>query len=380
MTEPAATSDGGAQRALPGPVVMLVGLAGFVIVIGGLRAASSIVSQVFLALVLTVAVFPVQRYLIQRNWPRWTAFVAGALTVSAIFIAITASVILAIARFGTLLTGYEQQAADDVSKVTDQLNQWGVGVDQQKLLSNSVDPARLASLIGDLLGAVASLGTSAFFILTVLFFMALDAYHFPTLLERVAVERPTQVKALSDWAHTTRVYYVVSTIFGFIVAVIDAIALALLSVPGAVAWGVLAFVTNYIPNIGFVLGLIPPAALALLDGGVGTMVAVIVAYSAINFVIQSLIQPKFVADAVGLSPTITIISLLFWTWVLGALGALLAVPASLFVRAVLVDANERAAWLIPLIASDPRAKPNGEPRPSEPPAMTERDKGTKPVI
>jgi predicted PurR-regulated permease PerM len=76
---------------------------------------------------------------------------------------------------------------------------------------------------------------------------------------------------------------------------------------------------------------------------------VIVAYSAINFVIQSLIQPKFVADAVGLSPTLTILSLFFWAWVLGALGALLAIPLSLLIKALLVDSDRRADWLRPLI-------------------------------
>ena len=79
-------------------------------------------------------------------------------------------------------------------------------------------------------------------------------------------------------------------------------------------------------GVGFVLGLIPPVLLALLQGGVRQAVLVIVAYSVINFMIQSLLQPKFVGDAVGLSVTLTFLSLVFWTFVIGPLGALLAVP------------------------------------------------------
>ena len=74
-----------------------------------------------------------------------------------------------------------------------------------------------------------------------------------------------------------------------------------MGVPGAFVWAVLAFVTNFIPNIGFIIGVIPPALIALLDGGPALMVAVIVVYSVINFVIQSVIQPRVVGDAVGLS-------------------------------------------------------------------------------
>ena len=84
--------------------------------------------------------------------------------------------------------------------------------------------------------------------------------------------------------------------------------------------GLLSFITNYIPNIGFVLGLIPPALLALLQGGVRQAVLVIVAYSVINVMIQSLLQPKFVGDAVGLSVTLTFLSLVFWTRVSGLWG------------------------------------------------------------
>jgi hypothetical protein len=165
-----------------------------------------------------------------------------------------------------------------------------------------------------------------------------------------AAQRPHLVEALTGFAGATRQYVVVSTVFGLIVALVDVAALYWLDVPLPWLWGLLAFITNYIPNIGFVLGLIPPALLAMLQGGVRQAVLVIVAYSVINVVIQSLIQPKFVGDAVGLSVTLTFLSLVFWTFVIGPLGALLAVPLSLFVKALLVDADPDSRWLDPLIA------------------------------
>jgi AI-2 transport protein TqsA len=169
--------------------------------------------------------------------------------------------------------------------------------------------------------------------------------------------------ALTSFARATRQYIVVSTVFGLLVALVDVAALYWLDVPLPWLWGLLAFITNYVPNIGFVLGLIPPALLALLEGGVRQAVLVIVAYSVINLVIQSLIQPKVVGDTVGLSITLTFLSLVFWTFVIGPLGALLAVPLTLLTKALLVDADPAARWLDPLITSDrPRARddPDGE--------------------
>jgi AI-2E family transporter len=103
--------------------------------------------------------------------------------------------------------------------------------------------------------------------------------------------------ALSRFAKGTRQYLLVTTVFGFIVAVLDTIALAIMGVPLALTWGLLAFMTNYIPNIGFIIGLVPPALLALLSGGPDLMLVVIV-YGTLNFVLQSLVQPRFIGDAV----------------------------------------------------------------------------------
>ena len=88
----------------------------------------------------------------------------------------------------------------------------------------------------------------------------------------------------------------------------------------------------------------------------------VVAYSVINLVIQSLIQPKFVGDAVGLSVTLTFLSLVFWTFVIGPLGALLAVPLSLFAKALLVDADPDSRWLDPLIAPGQQGDQDGPGR------------------
>ena len=173
-------------------------------------------------------------------------------------------------------------------------------------------------------------------------FLAFDASKSRELAAGARQEHPGFVDAMASFAHGTRSYLAVSAVFGLIVAVIDTAVLYALGVPGAFVWGVLAFVTNFIPNIGFVIGLVPPAIIALLEGGPGLMLAVIVVYCVVNLVIQSVIQPKVVGDVVGLSTTLTFLSLVFWTWVLGPLGALLAVPMSLFFKAVLVEMDPAA--------------------------------------
>jgi AI-2 transport protein TqsA len=142
-------------------------------------------------------------------------------------------------------------------------------------------------------------------------------------------------------------------VFGLIVAAIDAGFLWLVGVPLPLLWGLLAFITNYIPNVGFIIGLLPPALLALLEGGPRLMIMVIVAYSVINFILQSIIQPKILADAVNLSLTLTFLSLVFWTFVIGPIGALLAVPLTLLAKALLLDADPNTRWISDLLEGAP---------------------------
>jgi len=201
-----------------------------------------------------------------------------------------------------------------------------------------------------LLGGAAGLASNIVLILGLLLFMGLDAGGYTGVLRRMPADRRPLAEALGKFAVGTRRYLVVSTVFGAIVALLDVGVLYLLHVPAPWLWGLLAFITNYIPNIGFVIGLIPPAVLALLAGGWKSMLLVIVLYIVINSVIQSGIQPKIVGGSVGLSGTLSFLSLIFWAFVLGAWGALLAIPLTLFARALLVDVDAHSRWVVPLLS------------------------------
>jgi AI-2 transport protein TqsA len=180
----------------------------------------------------------------------------------------------------------------------------------------------------------------------------------------IAAERPRIAEALDHFAWGTRQYLLVTTVFGFIVAVLDSIALGILGIPLAVTWGLLSFITNYIPNIGFIIGVVPPALLGLLTGGPKLMVIVIVVYCVLNFIVQSIIQPRFIGDAVGLSVTVTFVVLFFWAWLLGPLGAILAIPLTLLCKALLVDIDPQAKWADALLrdsAKEPEPVAEGDP-------------------
>jgi len=221
-------------------------------------------------------------------------------------------------------------------------------------------------VVTDIFGGLLSTLSDLFFILTLLLFLAVDGVAFPINLGTMEGAHGRFAEAMASFAIGTRRYIVVSTIFGLIVAILDVGLLYLLGIPLPWLWGMLAFITNYIPNIGFVIGMIPPALLGLLEDGWSGALAVIVGYCILNVIIQSVIQPRFVGQAVGLSTSLTFLSLVFWTWVFGPLGALLAIPFSLFAKALLVDADPRNRWLVPLLSGGPQVPSTPEPPPDAP--------------
>ncbi|TQF66123.1 AI-2E family transporter [Rhodococcus spelaei] len=328
-------------------------MAGAVVAVAGIRAFSGVVGPVFLALMLTVAVQPLGNWLQRKGAPRSIAVVATLTTVNLVLLGLVAALVLSIGQLATLLPDYADKADQLVADVQSWLGGLNIGSDQVNTALSNIDLGKAVGLLDDILRGLLGVFSNLFFIVALLLFMAVDASSFGERMRAVAYARPDMAYAFSSFASGTRSYLIVSTVFGLIVAVIDAGALWAMGIPLPILWGLLSFITNYIPNIGFVVGLIPPALIALLQGGPMLMLWVIVVYSVINVIIQSVIQPKFVGDAVGLSVTLTFLSLVFWGWVLGALGALLAIPMTLLVKALLLDIDPTTRWANALISGSP---------------------------
>ncbi|WP_017933644.1 AI-2E family transporter [Nocardioides sp. Iso805N] len=365
------------QRALPGLpriLVVLLGLAAAVVVIAGARGAASLIGPIFLALVVTIAAHPL-RTMLDRHVPRWVSTTVCLLVVNLLLIGLACTLVIAVARFASLLPEYEAKFNEQLNQLTAHLHTLSISTDQIDNLRDHLDLGKLTGAVTAALSGIFGALSSVLFIVALVFFMTIDGSAFPSRLAEAAKAKPTLVEAVEDFCHGTRRYLLVSTVFGLIVAVCDTVALAIMGVPAPLLWGLLAFLTNYIPNIGFIIGLVPPAVLAGLDSGLGLMLAVVAVYCLLNLVIQSAIQPKVVGDAVGLSTTLTFVSLVFWSWVIGPLGAILAIPLSLLVKALLIDADPGSRWLRPLVSNreattepdpPPHGPPSSEPSPAAP--------------
>jgi AI-2 transport protein TqsA len=323
-------------------VRILLALASGVVVAFGMAAIGGILAPTLLALVLTICAQPVRAWLTRHGTPDGVATGGVALTVFALLAGFAGLLIVALAQFVGMLPQYQAQFQQFGAQISSWLQSIGVGSEEVKTIAAGFDPSKFMDFFTGLLGGAFGLLSLGVIVLTMLILMPADAAYTPMLLRQLEPTRPNLVYAMGGFAHSVRRYMVVTTVLGVVQGVIDGLALWLLGVPAALLWAILAFLCSYIPNVGYFIALVPPLVFGFLTGGWGTVVAIIVIYGLINAVVQSVVQPKVVGNAVALSQTLTFFSVLFWAVVLGPIGAILAVPLTLLVRAVLVDSDPRA--------------------------------------
>jgi AI-2 transport protein TqsA len=368
--------DASNRWTLPRGLIILLGVAAALGAALGLREFRTILGPVFLALVLSIAVHPVRRFADRHAWPAWLGVILSLLAVYGIVAGLFAILVVAGIQFATLLQDYAPQFQAFLRQAVQVLE--SVGVSQQKLqdLANQLSPSKLVGIAGDLIGGLAGVLSNVFFLIVLLFFTVADAGDFASKLERISPRGQRLAEAFRQFAHGSRQYLAVATIFGAIVASLDVIALWILDIRYAWLWGLLAFITNYIPNIGFIIGLVPPTIIALLDHDVVTAIIVVIVYCVLNFVIQTIIQPRVVGVTVGLSATLSFLSLIIWATILGASGAFLAIPLSLFVKYLFVDVDPEHDWVGPLLSSGNGGERAGKLAQRDEPAAVEPVEGS----
>lgn len=334
---------------------VFIALGAAALAIGLLTQFADIIAPVFLAANLLIAAFPVYTILQRIKVPRIIAAIATGLTVLVVLGLGVAALVWSGTSMVRELGNYSDKFTELYTQAIGLLGT--LGFDEAALLEQlkTISPSNILGVVRGLVSNATGATGIIIVVLVAMIFMIMDL---PSMKERMDITtrlHPAFSSNIETFIQGIRKYWLVTTIFGLIVSVLDFGILLVLGVPLPLVWAVLAFITNYIPNVGFIIGLVPPALLALVENGPAAALAVVVSFSLLNFVIQSIIQPKFSGDAVGITPTVSFISLLLWTAVFGPLGALVALPFTLMIKAMLLDSDPRTRWVNALIAANPQA-------------------------
>jgi predicted PurR-regulated permease PerM len=344
-------------------VKVIVGGAGLFIIIFGMKMSSSILSPILLALIIGISVAPLAAWLGRKGAPDWLALLITIALVILGIVGLIALVGISVSDLIATLRQYEDNLQELVDSLQAVLERVGLGNSQIHAFFGQTSPAKILSSVAPFFGGILGALSDLVIMLMVLIFFLLAIPGLKTKLRRgYAAGNPT-VARIRGLAQDLREYVSITTWINFLVGLVNTVLLILLGVDYALLWGLLSFLMGYIPNVGFWIALVPPFLLALLQFGAARALIVLVGYILINGGVQNFLQPRMMGAGLNLSPLVVVLSLFFWGWVLGPMGALLAVPLTVIVKEVFLDAYDDTRDLAELMSAD---SPTKEPAPDVP--------------
>lgn len=333
----------------------LVGAAATVVIVAGIQAAATVLIPVVVASLLAMIILPVVTWLRDRGVPAGLA-ILSALVVALLAVAGPAGIVATAAR-QFIARVPEYRAA--MGQLSTTMSGW---LESQGMpgLTSVADPGVLLDWIAFAAGSAVNLLSRTFLILLIAAFILVEVAEFRPKLKLAFKLSEADLDRFGAGMHHVHQFLWLKTLVSVATGIVAGVWTAVLGVEFALLWGLAAFLLNYIPNFGSLIAAVPPVLLALLTQGPGVAGLVAVGYLVINIGFGSVLEPRLIGRRLGLSPLALVISLVFWGWVWGPIGLLLAVPLTMAIRLV-VDEFEHARWLAVLIGRSAEARPDAVP-------------------
>ena len=310
---------------------VLMGAACCVIILAGMKAIASLLNMVLLAWLVAYSITPLPNWLMRRRVPSALAVIITLLLVVIGGLTVASLLGLSIAGLIQKLPTYQADLTSLRDNIIGFLSSKGLDLSRIKSL-DIFSPGRVIQFTSSVLGGLGQLVGNT---LILIFLVAIFLFEFAATEKSSASGHKSPASVLSRMqtaSQDVKRYVAIVGGTGLIQAIAMVILLQILGVDFALTWGVLFFFLNFIPAVGFLLALIPPAIVGLLQSGWVTALLVVIGYWAINFVGDNILKPKFLKKGLDVSIMAIVLSLLFWNWVLGAVGAILAVPLTLAIK------------------------------------------------
>jgi len=316
-----------------------------------MKAAAGIIVPFLLAVFIAVITTPLLLGMQKRGIPAGIALLILILALVVLTTVGTVAIVKSLTDLVKELPQYQTALQEKTIEALQWLKSKGVEAPEKEILK-VLNPQAAIKVLGNTASAMSALLGNIFLIVLIAIFMLLEAAALPAKLR----ELPSKSSVLSDrmpqMVDNLRHYMGLKTVMSAITGVLVTIWVAVLGISSPLIMGLLAFVLNYIPNIGSIIAAIPAVILALVMLGVGKAVLCAIGYIAINMLIGNFLEPRVMGKGLGLSPMIVVITMVFWGWVLGPVGMLLSVPLTMTVKIVL-DSFEETEWIAVLLGSSP---------------------------
>jgi len=336
---------------IPFSLRWLVGLAAFVVLVAGLKVAAPLLAQFLLALFIAVVCSPAIDWLTRRKVPH-------SLAVIAVLLVFLLFVYLIVYLVGDSVQSFRQNQAFYIGKFQTILvgvSNWLVerGLPAENLqLDVILQKADVMGLVSRVLGGVTTIFSQFFIIFLSVIFILAEMTGFHNKFALAFANSQQKMVHIDKVLQKIRHYLAIKTMASLLTGALVSILLVIIGVDYPFLWGMLAFLLNYIPNIGSIIAAIPAVILALVQLGPAAMVWTLLSFFAVNNLVGNYLEPKWMGKLLGLSAFVVFVSLIFWGYVFGSVGMFLSVPLTMAIK-IILEASPSTRWVAIMLGPEP---------------------------
>ena len=207
----------------------------------------------------------------------------------------------------------------------------------------------------NMIAIIGNISTNSFLIGLLVVFILLEASSLPRKIRNAIGKPNSPLSQYTDVIKNVNKYLGIKTLISIGTGFTIFLWLLILGIDFPILWGLLAFLLNFVPNVGSLLASGPPIILALIQFGAGKAILTAIGFLIANTFFGSILEVKIFGKGLGLSTLVVFVSLIFWGWVLGPIGMLLSVPLTMIIK-IILESNESTKGAAILLGSGSGAK------------------------
>lgn len=248
------------------------------------------------------------------------------------------------------IPAYKENLSEMTELVAQKLESAGFAIGEGQI-REKIDASKILKYTTDFISALGNAMSQSLLIILITIFMLAETFSIGKKVQKLEQAYGKSFQYLDEIGSSIRHYLSLKTVVSLLTGILITLWLLVLGVDYAVLWGIVAFLFNYIPNIGSILAAIPTMVLALLQLGLPGVIWTGVAYLVINLIMGNIIEPRVMGKGLGLSTLVVFLSLIIWGSIFGTVGMLLSVPLTLSFK-IILEKSENTKWIALLLGAD----------------------------
>ena len=333
---------------------MALNIAAIIIIIAGVMYAESLIAQLLMAFFISIICAQPIAWLQKKKVPQGLAITIVFISIIGVFVGFGELIGTSLSSFSEDAPKYEQNLREMGAAIFQFADNNGVKISTDEM-TKLFDPSKVMSITAGFLGQLGGFMGNAFTIFFLVLFLLMEVDSFSIKTRAIVKGSAGSLAYFNTIGDSIRHYLSIKTMTSLLTGTLIWISLAIVGVDYAIIWALIAFLLNYIPNIGSIIAAIPAVLFALVQLGFGGVIWTTGVFVAVNMVIGNVVEPKMMGKGMGLSTFIVFVSLIFWGFILGTVGMFLSVPLTMTIK-IMLEQNPKTKWIAIFLGTQDEAE------------------------